>query len=188
VVPTTTWKPRRPPSWPLSPSSTRPTNQTRRPGDADIAPLDALPYLALNVADAPEPLLRRLFEITQLSVRLHDDSDHVAITIRLARGRGFSWVGREIDYWRTNRERDTFLIVLTSGKIVWDEVTGDFNWEHTTALPSTLRGWFSAEPLWVDLSWARDQDQLSVRHSRFRSDVATLAPPVHGKAKEELDS
>ncbi|GDY33904.1 recombinase family protein [Gandjariella thermophila] len=51
------------------------------PGDAEL--LDALPYLAVNLADAPEPLLRRLFEITQLSVRLHDDSDEVTITIKL---------------------------------------------------------------------------------------------------------
>jgi DNA invertase Pin-like site-specific DNA recombinase len=54
-----------------------------RPGTADIALLDALPYLTLNLAGAPEPLLRRLFEITRLSVRLHDDTDHVTIGIRL---------------------------------------------------------------------------------------------------------
>ncbi|CRK59350.1 Site-specific recombinase [Alloactinosynnema sp. L-07] len=54
-----------------------------RPGAADIALLDALPHLALTLAEAPEPLLRRLFEITQLSVRLRDDGDHVDIAIRL---------------------------------------------------------------------------------------------------------
>src|SRR5215470_12344699 len=54
-----------------------------RPNDTDIALLDALPHLALNLANAPETLLRRLFEITRLTVRLHDDSDHVTITITL---------------------------------------------------------------------------------------------------------
>lgn len=34
-------------------------------------------------ADAPEPLLRRSFETTQLSVRLHHDTDEVTITINL---------------------------------------------------------------------------------------------------------
>jgi site-specific DNA recombinase len=53
------------------------------PGAADMALLDALPYLALNLADAPEPLLRRLFEVTQLAVRLHDDGDHMTISIKL---------------------------------------------------------------------------------------------------------
>jgi DNA invertase Pin-like site-specific DNA recombinase len=54
-----------------------------RPGIEDTALLDALPYLALNLANAPEPLLRKLFEITQLAVRLHDEGDRATITIRL---------------------------------------------------------------------------------------------------------
>ncbi|WP_433272161.1 TIR domain-containing protein [Actinosynnema sp. CS-041913] len=98
------------------------------------------------------------------------------------------WVAREVGYWRAERERGTFLIGLTGGAIVWDEEAGDFDWERTTALPEALRGWFTAEPLWVDLSWARDPAELSVRHSRFRFAVATLGAPVHGKAREELDS
>ncbi|RKT88600.1 WD40 repeat [Saccharopolyspora antimicrobica] len=98
------------------------------------------------------------------------------------------WVGREVEYWRQQRDQGTFLIALTGGEIVWDEAAGDFDWARTTALPESLRGWFSTEPLWVDLSWARDEPELSLRHSRFRFDVATLAAAVHGTAKEELDS
>jgi site-specific DNA recombinase len=54
-----------------------------RPGIEDTALLDALPYLALNLADAPEALLRKLFEISQLAVRSHDEGDRLTITIRL---------------------------------------------------------------------------------------------------------
>ena len=54
-----------------------------RPGVADLGLLDGLPFLALNLPGAPEELLRQLFEITQLGVRLHEDSDHVTITIKL---------------------------------------------------------------------------------------------------------
>ncbi len=54
-----------------------------RAAPADTALLDALPYLTLNLAKAPEPLLRRLFEVTQLNIRLHDDGDRVTITIKL---------------------------------------------------------------------------------------------------------
>lgn len=54
-----------------------------RPSLDDTALLDALPYLKLNLASAPEPLLRTLIEITQLEVRLHGDGDHVTIAIRL---------------------------------------------------------------------------------------------------------
>jgi hypothetical protein len=54
-----------------------------RPSAADAGLLDALPYLTLKLAEAPEPMLRGLFEITHLTVQLHPDSDDVTITIRL---------------------------------------------------------------------------------------------------------
>ncbi|MGP4018814.1 recombinase family protein [Saccharopolyspora sp. 5N708] len=54
-----------------------------RPSPDDAALLDSLPYLALNLTHAPEALLRRLFEITHLTVRLRDDSDEATITIKL---------------------------------------------------------------------------------------------------------
>ncbi|MFD5696839.1 recombinase family protein [Streptomyces lasiicapitis] len=54
----------------------RPTAQT-----ADL--LDALPYLAVNLARAPERLQRQLYEITQLTIRLHANSDDVTLSIRL---------------------------------------------------------------------------------------------------------
>ncbi|MFD8494847.1 recombinase family protein [Amycolatopsis sp. NPDC059657] len=56
---------------------------TQLPSTEDVALLDALPYLALNLANAPEPQLQALSEATQLEIRLHDDTDHVTITIRL---------------------------------------------------------------------------------------------------------
>jgi site-specific DNA recombinase len=49
----------------------------------DAGLLDALPYLTLDLAEAPEQLLRGLFETTHLAVRLQPDSNDVAITIRL---------------------------------------------------------------------------------------------------------
>lgn len=54
----------------------RPTTE-----DADL--LDGLPYLALNLVNAPEQLLRQLFEVLQLMVRLHYDSEEVTIRITL---------------------------------------------------------------------------------------------------------
>lgn len=45
--------------------------------------LDALPYLTGNLSDAPEPLLRKLFEAVSPTVRIADDGDHVIINVRL---------------------------------------------------------------------------------------------------------
>ncbi|HYQ66179.1 hypothetical protein [Actinophytocola sp.] len=54
-----------------------------RPAAEDVDLLNALPYLTLNLAQAPQQLLRGLFEITSLTIRLHADSDDATITIRL---------------------------------------------------------------------------------------------------------
>ena len=53
-------------------------------GPVDQALLDAPPALGLNLASAPEPLLRTLFEATQLVVRLHgDDADSITVAVTL---------------------------------------------------------------------------------------------------------
>nr|VFK20666.1 MAG: WD domain-containing protein, G-beta repeat-containing protein [Candidatus Kentron sp. LPFa] len=78
------------------------------------------------------------------------------------------------------------LLLLTEGKLVWDRT--DYNWDQTTALPDILKGQFKHEPLYVDLRWAKTEDKLSLRHSRFRSAVLDVAAPLHGKPKDELDS
>lgn len=49
----------------------------------DVDLLNALPYLALNLAQAQQDFMRRLFEIIQRSVRLHQESDDVTIKITL---------------------------------------------------------------------------------------------------------
>jgi site-specific DNA recombinase len=53
------------------------------PSMADADLLDAVPYLTLNLAHAPESLLRRLFEIIHLQVQSHLECDDVTLTITL---------------------------------------------------------------------------------------------------------
>ena len=55
-------------------------------------------------------------------------------------------------------------------------------------MPVALRGRFEGEPRYLDLRWARDEDELDLRHSRFREAIADLAAPIHGMAKDELES
>lgn len=66
------------------------------------------------------------------------------------------WVDQELAWWMQHREPETLLVVLTTGIIVWDGANADFEWRSTDALPRRLSGWFRAEPLWVDLRWARE--------------------------------
>src|SRR5439155_7291611 len=95
------------------------------------------------------------------------------------------WVQREVSHWCSAKGADQLLIVLTDwaggadGLVPrWDGSTGDFDWEHTTVLPTCLRGVFAEEPRFVALGWAREQKKLSVRDPLFRAAVADLAAPL----------
>jgi WD40 repeat protein len=99
---------------------------------------------------------------------------------------GSKWVGREVEYWCQHKSASNLLIVLTDGAISWDDALGDFDWETTTALPTSLRGAFAQEPRWIDLSWARTAEHVSLKNVTFQNQVADLAAPLHGRPKDEL--
>jgi WD40 repeat protein len=96
------------------------------------------------------------------------------------------WVRREVEWWQSHRSPSTMLLALTDGAIVWDEATGDFDWTRTDALPECLSGWFTAEPNYADLRWAR-KEVLSLQHSRFRSEVAGLSAAITGVDKDKIE-
>lgn len=94
------------------------------------------------------------------------------------------WVQREIARWQQVQPRRPILIGRTGGEIVWDHAAGDFDWARTTALPAALRGWFTDEPLWIDLSGARQAASLA--DPVFKDAIATLAATLHGRSKDDL--
>jgi WD40 repeat protein len=96
------------------------------------------------------------------------------------------WVEREVAWWRANRSADRLLILLTDGDLVWDDSSGDVDWEKTNALPSALRGAFAEEPRWVDLRWLRDADQVAETNPRLRECVADIAAAVRQMPKDML--
>lgn len=98
------------------------------------------------------------------------------------------WVCKEVGWWLANRSADTLLIVVTDGEIAWSSAANDFNWDKTTCLPPELRSRFREEPLYVDLRWAKQTPDLSLRHGKFRDAVLTLAAPLYGRSKDDLDS
>lgn len=99
-----------------------------------------------------------------------------------------TWVGKEVDWWLNNRPIEKLLIVVTDGLIFWDSAASDFDWNQTTCLPTGLKYAFKEEPLYVDMRWAKGENDLSLRHSQFRACVLDLAAPLHGRSKDELDS
>jgi WD40 repeat protein len=96
------------------------------------------------------------------------------------------WVQKEIAWWLSNRSGNKLLFLLTDGELTWN--TGGIDWSRTTALPPQLRKLNLDEPLWVDLRWARTEEKLSFRHSRFRDAILDIASTLLDRSKESLDS
>lgn len=95
------------------------------------------------------------------------------------------WVAREIDHWKTNRERSRLILVLTDGELAWDAARRDFDPDRSTAISPALHGAFDEEPLYLDLRWARGAD-LSLANGRFKAQVVQLAAAVRGVPVEDL--
>ena len=86
---------------------------------------------------------------------------------------------------RANRPANHMLIAVTGGELVWDASAGDLDWAATTALSKEALGHaFSEEPRWVDLRWARDQeDSLRSADPRLQDAVADLAAAIRQRAQ-----
>lgn len=97
------------------------------------------------------------------------------------------WVRREVEYWQRIEPKRPILIGLTAGEIRWDDAAGDFDWERTTALPGSLRGWFAHEPLWVDLTDARRDEKRSLSDPEFLDRIATLSAALHDPPRDKDD-
>jgi site-specific DNA recombinase len=57
--------------------------QPVRPSVDAVGLLDALPQLKVNLHRAPEELLNRLFDLTQLTVRVHYKTEEATLTVTL---------------------------------------------------------------------------------------------------------
>ncbi|HSM01716.1 MAG TPA: toll/interleukin-1 receptor domain-containing protein, partial [Acidimicrobiia bacterium] len=92
-------------------------------------------------------------------------------------------VNQEITYWVEHKDPSRVIPVLTAGEFGWSEgdVVGD-------AVPDALRGVLAEEPRWVDLRFARSEEQLDLQDPRFADAVADIASAIRGIPKDELAS
>lgn len=118
-------------------------------------------------------------------VRALDASRHFVLLASPASARS-AWVRREVRHWLAAPRERPPLVVLTEGEVAWDGAAQDFDWGRTDALPRELAGAYADEPLWLDLRWARNEEQVSLRHPGFRDAVADLAATLHGVSKDQI--
>src|SRR5215472_12366745 len=91
------------------------------------------------------------------------------------------WVDREVRWWLEHRSLDRLLIVATSHGLKWEKAERD--WFAAAPVPPALRGAFSAEPLWIDLS----DLPPNARASQIPADrVAAVAAAIRGVPKDTL--
>ena len=93
------------------------------------------------------------------------------------------WVNNEVEYWLAKKDPDRIIPVLTAGEFGWSnaDVAGD-------AVPPSLLGAFSDEPRWVDLRFARTEEQLDLGNPTFSAAIADIASAIRGVPKDELES
>lgn len=96
------------------------------------------------------------------------------------------WVRREIDHWLESRSPESLLIVVTDGDLIWDEGASCFDRGRSTALPERLHDAYSEEPLFIDLRWARERDDICLRNAGFRQSVGRIAATLRGAELDEL--
>ena len=117
------------------------------------------------------------------------DSSRWFIVLASPEAAASPWVNREIEHFLASgeRARERLLPVVTDGVWEWDEDAGAFA-STTDCVPPALANAFSDEPRHLDLSWARTEVQLDLRRADFRAAIADIAAPIHGIAKDDLES
>lgn len=96
------------------------------------------------------------------------------------------WVQKEVAHWLARNTPENFLIVLTAGRIDWDDDANDFDWSRTNALPEALRRVFGNEPKWEDLSTIRSSRDVKQLDPILRQATASLYATMTGRPLDEV--
>ena len=98
------------------------------------------------------------------------------------------WVGREVEWWRKNRDPNAILLALTDGELTWDADTGDFRVDPRSPLPASLKGAFRVEPYWIDLRHWRDVPRGARSDRNFVAAAAGIVSAITGVPKDDVIS
>jgi WD40 repeat protein len=120
------------------------------------------------------------------SIRVALSSSEYFILLASEQAARSPWVDKEVDAWLDMGFANRLLIVWTDGTLAWDPAAADFDWARTTCMPPRLRGALPAEPLHLDLRWARSSTDLSPRRPEFLDAIARLSSTLRGQPLDDL--
>lgn len=98
------------------------------------------------------------------------------------------WVQREVDFWLSQRDLGSLIIVITKGDVHWNGEGGAFDPRRTTALPDVLLSAYDEEPLYVDLRYVRNEVDLSLANPEYKQRLVPIAAKLHGRTPADLVS
>ena len=88
------------------------------------------------------------------------------------------WVEEEIRIWCEDLKRvNNLIIVFIDGEI--EIKSKKINWKTTNALPSILKKYLKSEPLYVDLKWARNDNERNLKNTQYNTIVNNISARLH---------
>src|SRR5215470_8937320 len=160
---------------------------TRFPGKAHARPMTPLSLMPTTpMRSSLLPCSGAVSPGLWPSIRAALDASRWFVLLASPKAAQSDWVGEEIKHWVSSKSADHLLVIVTDGSWVWDNDIGDLS-PASTASHRALRGVFSAEPKYLDMTWARRDPGLTLRNARFRDQVATLAAAIREVPKEEIE-
>jgi WD40 repeat protein len=97
------------------------------------------------------------------------------------------WVQKELNWWVLNRSTEKMFILVTDSEPWRSNVAAlNFDFVLSSFIPDPLRIHFSEEPFFLDLRWARGEEQLSLVNGKFQDQVATISAALRGRDKDTL--
>jgi hypothetical protein len=101
-----------------------------------------------------------------------------------------TWVPREVAHFAERQPLSSIILVLVDGRLRWDDARGGFDPDGSDALPAEVMARYQAQPLYVDLRWARGVADPTgdPRWPAALLDIASVALGVDKEAASSADA
>ena len=133
-----------------------------------------------------EKYLRPGVNLPELIRRALDDSEYL-IYLASPEAAQSEWVQDELEFWCSTEERlQRLIVVLTAGHILADPGTKLVDWQQTNALPQIIASRIVFIPLYVELSWARTEEDQSLLNPDYKKAVNLIVATLRNMDPIEL--